>query len=154
MTEPSEKPAGPTSRDPAAWSACPEGELAGLSTRLRAKHRRDRQTRGLGVAAVAVLVVLAAVFWPADPVEPGGPGAGATPPYGGITCGECVEMMPEYHKHLTADADFPPRDAAAMAAHLAQCELCRDEFNDAYPGVLAAAAVTLLVASTTRRRGG
>lgn len=130
----------PTSRDPAAWSACPSGELGAIGAKRRAALLRDRRARGLGVALAAAVVVLAAVFWPQ-------PDRG--PVYGGITCGQCVQMMPEYNDHLTDGAKFPPDDAVAMAEHLRMCPLCRNRFETQYPGVLAAAATatgTLLLA--------
>ncbi|MEO0529256.1 MAG: hypothetical protein AAF266_01635 [Planctomycetota bacterium] len=146
----------PAEDNTSEWDACDPGTLSGLGVRLQRDHARRSQKRLAGSAlAVAAAAVLAFAIWPAGPGVPGSKGMKALP--GGIACERCLELMPAYHDQLVsaetnAAADLSAADAAAVAAHIEGCPLCREHFKETYPGALAAATAGLgLLGFATRR---
>ncbi|MCG8448088.1 MAG: hypothetical protein MI725_00730 [Pirellulales bacterium] len=123
----------PNQHDPSSndWDVCPTGELSQMAARLDAAQRRASRNRLYGgtlacTALFAVVVLSVGSFLNSDGVK-----------HGGIGCRECMSNFAAYHDHLTeanllADAKL----IASMATHLEKCDLCRGEFNAAYPGVL------------------
>lgn len=125
---PSKTPTNNESRNPAAWSACEAGTLGGLNHRMRtgeARRTRNRLVGGALAATAAVALVVTMISG----------GATATP--GGITCDQCVALIPDYHQQLTGGESLPADESNAVASHLEACPKCRGYFDSKYPGVLA-----------------
>lgn len=144
------------------WGVCDAGTLCGLGQRLRTDHTRGAQKRLVGGAlAATAAAVLAIALWPAGAVVPSTtPNAANTAAWpGGIACGRCLELMPAYHDQLVsaetnAAVDLSAANAEAVAAHLDGCSMCREHFEEVYPGALAAATAGLgLLGFATRRIG-
>lgn len=78
-----------------------------------------------------------------------------------IPCATCIERFVPYHSHLAGNLSDPTISDAKLEEvrrHLEQCEMCRDKFKLAYPGVLGSVAslgglAVLLLASLGRNRG-
>lgn len=137
------------------WSPCEHGELVGLNTRLRTARARQTNARVAGGAMAFVAAVLAIGLLPGSLIKP-------QPVKGGISCQQCLAAMPAYHDQLVAEGelagiDLTAEQVQAVTAHLEACPLCRDHFEQSYPGALsgAAAAASLgwLALATRRRRG-
>lgn len=149
----------PTNDSPPEWAPCDAGTLGGLSQRLRADHSRGVQKRlAGGVLTVAAAAVLALAVWPSGTLNEGvAPGFGnPSSLVAKIDCNRCLELMPGYYDRLVsaetnAAADLSADQATAVAAHLEVCPRCREHFEEAYPGTLAAAAGLGLLGFATRR---
>ena len=113
------------------WADCSPGELSRMvhtldAARERARNKKMLQVGMFGMLFVAAGIIVAGSFLAQSRLE-----------HGGITCAECQAHFVEYHRHL-AELEVL-RDAnltTSMANHLAECRLCRAQFNQAYPGVL------------------
>lgn len=116
------------------WNDRPQGELLRMVKRLNAKERRSRAKRLFGAATLCTLLVAAGVVSVGSLVDQRGN------LYGGITCEECRSHLAAYHDHVKEVALIAD-DALAesMKRHLADCHLCRSQFDQTYPGVLSAA---------------
>jgi hypothetical protein len=118
------------------WEPCAPGTLGSLRRDLRSRQAKTlaAQVAG-GLTAVAVLF---AVGFGLLTSGASSEGAIAT-----ITCQRCCELMPSYHDHLIGAAEaaaISPNDIASVTHHLGTCWMCRREFEELYPGALAASA--------------
>lgn len=116
------------------WQTCPTGAISGVAAQLvreqRARQLRTATTWAGGVLAM-VLVAFAAAQWI--------PARDSLPAYGGITCKVCVAAMPDYEQHLVFDKPMTEPTTDQMQQHLADCKMCRAEFERRFPGVLSEA---------------
>lgn len=136
------------------WAPCQAGELGGLGRRLRAAEARRQQTRLAGGAASVLAIALAVFLLPGGETDP-------SRYLGGISCERCMAAMPAYHTQLVQGAELESvtlsaEEVLSVAQHLEVCHLCRDKFDQLYPGALsgAAAAASLgwLALAARRRR--
>ena len=123
------------------WNECPPGALKRLGQELNASHRSKQLQKNMGRAGLACLLLAVGFVGyrgaqlAADPA--------ANTPYGGITCEECQGHFIAYRDHLVDQSAIEPAVAQSMEVHLEKCVLCRFDFKQKFPGVLAAAAVPI-----------
>lgn len=114
------------------WNECPPGELSQLAGRLNTSRQRARRKQLFTNTAACMLLVACGVFVVGSLIDTGGPR------FGGITCSECKANFVAYHGHKTEVAPIEDSLVNSMAIHLEQCQICRDFFEQTYPGVLSA----------------
>ena len=123
--------------DPADWQPCETGELQQLGQRLSARHRSQQLSKYAQAGAWGLLLMAIGVFLGNLSSSKRVPQDGFAPILiGGITCGDCVQGMEDYHAHLKGELEMPTEQAEQMKAHLADCDMCRPKFEEMYPGVL------------------
>ncbi len=114
------------------WQACPPGAISGVADQLM-REQRSQQVRTASTWAGGVLAIVLVGF----AVTQWLPSGGSTPAYGGITCEACVVAMPDYEQHLVFAKPMTKPTIEQMQQHIADCKMCRGEFERRFPGVLA-----------------
>lgn len=142
-----QKPTGQPTDDSSAWAPCPAGELGGLATRLKARDRKRQQISTLktvGASAMVAGVLMLGVGLMR------GDGIGRL---GGISCNDCIAQFDNFNASQAGEVvsvedntveNNTVEEAMMMkrvAAHLADCKLCREKFQELYPGVYQQAAM-------------
>jgi predicted anti-sigma-YlaC factor YlaD len=100
------------------WSACPEGTLAKLAGRLRAKRRRTVALRAACAVGLAAVLLSLAVLLPkrhaADDFF-----------HGGLYCSQVRPALPDYRA-----GKLKGKFLGQVERHLAECEPCRQVLKE------------------------
>jgi hypothetical protein len=112
------------------WNDCPTGELRQMVGRLKATQQRARSKQLFSIASACMLLVGGGIFVIGSLLDTG------SLRYGGISCSECQANFAAYHDFKNEAASLDDSLATSMAAHLEQCQFCRNLFEQTYPGIL------------------
>ncbi len=98
------------------WGPCPKGTLTGLSVALKRRARWQQVQQASSLVAVLLLAVAAGTWFAnRQPTHP------EDYPYGGITCTEVRDSLPQM---MSGKADESL--ATRIKAHLAECPRCAE----------------------------
>ena len=121
------------------WEACPSNQILEMVKELNLQEKRARNTRLLGRAAIAGLLLLAiggTYQWAADRGN-GSPNIMVA----GIDCNECRTMLVEFHKKVsTGTSALSPEQFAQVKGHVIGCKHCNAKYESMHPGELATLA--------------